>query len=105
MVIMPESTTNNAVIDAVNGKLQTLDSEISRLDELVAKHSSLSESVADLRKKENEHLRDEALTEDQAVAKLIEVRARADVQSARLNSLNDQIKEQQPRRGSLAVAM
>jgi hypothetical protein len=92
---MPESTTNAAVIAAVDGKLQTLDSEIGRLDELTGRRSSLAESIGSLKAQEAEHLRNEQIPEDEAVQKLIEVRSRADVQSTRLNSLNDQIREQQ----------
>ncbi|HZC35599.1 MAG TPA: hypothetical protein VE242_08300 [Chthoniobacterales bacterium] len=93
---MPEVNTSNnaAVIAAVDAKRTSLDTAIARLDELAAKRSALAESVGDLKKQEAEHLRDEAANEDEAVRRLVEVRARVDVQVAGLNSLDGQIKEQ-----------
>jgi len=91
---MSENASNNAVLNAVDAKMNELNAALARLDDLVAKRAALTESLATLRKLESQHLRDDAANENDAVQSLITVRARVDVQSARANSLDDQIKEQ-----------
>jgi hypothetical protein len=60
----------------------------------VRKRGALTESLAGLKKLEIEHLRNDAANEDDVVKNLIELRGHIDVQNARANSLDDQIKEQ-----------
>ncbi len=87
-------TNNNDVLGVVDGKMAELNSALTKLDDLTAKHAALTKSVADLKKQETEHLRNDAANEDDAVQTLIQLRGKVDVQQARANSLNDQIKEQ-----------
>src|ERR1700704_907458 len=94
MPTQTEIATNKAVLDSVDTKMAALDAAIVKLDDLVEKRAALTGSVADLKKQEAEHLRNESANEDDAVKSLITVRGKADVQEARLNSLSDQIKEQ-----------
>jgi chorismate mutase len=94
MPTQTEIATNKAVLDSVDAKMAALDAAIVKLDDLVEKRAALTGSVADLKKQEAEHLRNESANEDDAVKSLITVRGKADVQEARLNSLSDQIKEQ-----------
>jgi hypothetical protein len=75
--------------------MAAVDAAIARLDDVIAKRAGLTESLAGLKKQEIEHLRNDAANEDDAVQNLIQLRARIDVQSARVNSLDSQIKEQQ----------
>jgi hypothetical protein len=94
MPTQTEIATNKAVLDSVDAKMAALDAAIVKLDDLVAKHVALSESLASLRKQEIQHLRDDTADENAAVERLIQLRARCDVQSARVASLDSQIKEQ-----------
>jgi hypothetical protein len=86
---------NKTVLDSVDLKMAAVDAALARLDDLTAKRAGLTESLADLRKQETGHLRNDAANEDDAVQNLIQVRAKADVQTARIASLDNQIKEQQ----------
>jgi chorismate mutase len=96
MPTQAETVANNTpVLDVVDAKMAALDAALARLDDLSAKRAALAESVADLKKQEAEHLRNDAANEDDAVQNLIQLRARIDVQSARVASLDNQIKEQQ----------
>jgi hypothetical protein len=69
-------TNNNDVLGVVDGKMAELNSALGRLDDLIAKHATLTKSVADLKKQETEHLRNDAANEDDAVQSLITVRGR-----------------------------
>ena len=77
------ASNNNAVLNAVDAKMNELNAALARLDDLVAKSAALTESLATLRKQESQHLRDDAANENDAVQSLITVRARVDLQSAR----------------------
>src|SRR2546430_14237935 len=90
-----ETVTNKTVLDAVDTKMAALDAAIARLDDLVSKRSALVQSVSNLKQEEVGHLCNDAANEDDAVQNLIQLRARIDVQSARVSSLDSQIKEQQ----------
>src|SRR5258708_33896140 len=61
---------------------------------LTAKRVARAESLATLKREEAGHLCDHDVDENPAVQNLIQVRGRADVQSARLNSLDHEIQEQ-----------
>ena len=92
---MPANTASNtAVLSAVDAKMNELNAALGRLDDLTERRVALTESLAALKKQETEHLRNDGANEDEAVQSLITVRAKTDVQSARLASLDDQIREQ-----------
>jgi chorismate mutase len=91
---MSANSNNKTVLDAVDAKMTALDTAIGKLDDLVKKRTALGESVADLKKQETEHLRNDDADENAVVESLTTLRARVDVQTARANSLDEQIKEQ-----------
>jgi hypothetical protein len=98
MAVTNQSETvanNKAVLDSVDTKMAGLNVTIVKLDDLVAKRAALTESVANLKQEEVGHLRNDDANEDDAVQNLIQIRAKIDVQTARIASLDNQIKEQQ----------
>jgi hypothetical protein len=54
------ATNNSAILNAVDGKMAELNSLLVRLDDLAAKHSVLSESVAAFKQEEIGHLRNDS---------------------------------------------
>jgi hypothetical protein len=94
MPTQTEIASNKAVLDSVDAKMAALDAAIVKLDDLVSKHAALVQSVSDLKQEEIGHLRNDLGDENDIVESLTTLRARIDVQSARANSLDEQIKEQ-----------
>lgn len=88
------ASNNQEVLDSVDAKMAALDAAIVKLDDLVSKRAALVQSVSDLKQEEIGHLRNDLADENHIVESLTTLRARIDVQSARVNSLVDQIKEQ-----------
>ena len=88
------ATSNSAVLNAVDAKMIALAAALTKLDNLTAKRVALAESLATLKREEAGHLRDHDVDENTAVQNLIQVRGRADVQTARANSLDHEIQEQ-----------
>ena len=87
-------TNNNDVLGVVDSKMAELNSALARLDDLVGRRAVLIESVADLKKQETEHLRNDDADENAVVESLTTLRGRIDVQTARASSLSSQIEEQ-----------
>src|ERR1700693_3058190 len=83
---------NNQVLADVEAEIVSLEQAFTKLESLESEKIRLSAAVENLTADETRTLGDDA-AESVVVKKLIEVRARLDVQKARLASTQDKIKE------------
>src|ERR1700688_3666451 len=85
---------NADVLSTVESEIVSLEQMFSRFELLKTEKDRLSSAVQSLHTEEAQILADGATSESAIVKKLIETRARMDVQNARLTSVQDKITEQ-----------
>jgi len=85
---------NAAALGIVESEIASLEQMYVELESLKTQKDRLSAAVQSLTEEETRTLQDDGSSESAVVKKLIEVRTRKDVQSARLTSTQDKIKAQ-----------
>jgi hypothetical protein len=88
------TTANAAALGTVESEIVSLEQMFAALESLKTEKDRLSAAVRTLTEEETRTLQDDGGSESAVVKKLIEIRTRRDVQSARLTSTQDKIKAQ-----------
>lgn len=87
-------TANADVLSTVESEIGSLEQMFAALESLKTEKDRLTAAVQSLTEDEARTLQDDGSSESAVVKKLIEIRTRRDVQSARLSSTQDKIKTQ-----------
>jgi hypothetical protein len=87
------SNSNEQILAVVDGKITNVEAAIKRLDELTWAHSAISEKITKAKADETSAL-DGTLSEDKAVAALVQARTLKDVHGSRLADVTAKVASQ-----------